>query len=103
MSYIPGDWLAICDRCGFKFHASKLRKTWDGLMVDAACFETRNPQDLMRPIKDDPSVPWTRADADSVTTSDGMTAVVDVGPSYIAESVGSQDRTIPAGTNDGSL
>ena len=93
-SWSPGDWLALCDRCGRKFKASKLKKTWDGLMVDADCYETRHPQDLMRPpAKDDQSVPWTRSEPTDV----------EIGPTYIAETVGSQDRTIPSGTNNGEL
>ena len=30
---VRGDWNAICDRCGFKFKASELKKTWDNLYV----------------------------------------------------------------------
>jgi len=33
MSYVPGRVYAICDRCGFQFALSELRKEWTGLMV----------------------------------------------------------------------
>lgn len=55
-----GDWNALCDVCGFKFKASKLRKRWDGLMVCNVDYETRHPQDLIRVPKDTQAVPWTR-------------------------------------------
>lgn len=55
-----GDWNAICDVCGFKFKASELRQRWDGRMVCELDWETRQPQDLIKVPKDDPSVPWTR-------------------------------------------
>lgn len=55
-----GDWNAICDVCGFKYKASQLSKRWDGLMVCAEDFELRHPQDFIRPIKENISVPWTR-------------------------------------------
>lgn len=55
-----GDWNAICDVCGQKFKAHQLRKRWDGLMVCNEDWEMRHPQDLIRPIKERNSVPWTR-------------------------------------------
>ena len=55
-----GDWNAICDSCGFKFKASKLRRRWDGMMVCPTDFETRHPQDLLRGRRDSQSVPWAR-------------------------------------------
>lgn len=50
MPYVPGDAKAICDRCGFRFYLSELQETWDGLMVDSACFEERHPQDFVRGV-----------------------------------------------------
>lgn len=61
--YKKGQWSAICDRCGFEFKSSKLLKTWDGLMVDKACFEVRHPQDFIRGVKDQQAVPWSRPEA----------------------------------------
>lgn len=57
-----GDWNANCDRCGFKFKASKLKEEWTGFMVCKECWEPRHPQDFLRGVPDDPSVPWTRPD-----------------------------------------
>jgi hypothetical protein len=55
-----GDWNAICDVCGQKFKASQLTKRWDGLMVCHDDWEMRHQQDLIRPVKERNSVPWTR-------------------------------------------
>ena len=84
-----GDYNAICDRCGFKFKASELRKTWEGFMVCQKDFETRHPQDLLRARKEDTSVPWTRPEqTDTFITVD-----------YISTSIGNQETTIPSGTS----
>lgn len=48
--YIPGDRFGICDRCGFKFRMSQLRKEHTGLMVCAKDFDHRHPQEMVRPI-----------------------------------------------------
>lgn len=58
--YAPGDWNATCDVCGFAFKASLLRKNWQGLMVCAGDFETRQPQDYVRATIDKQTPPWTR-------------------------------------------
>lgn len=67
-------WNAICDSCGFKFKSDQLRKRWDGLMVDDACWETRQPQDFIRAVKETSNtLPWTRPDVDGI----------DGGPAYV--------------------
>lgn len=64
--YKHGSWNAICDVCGFKYKAEQLKLRWDGLMVCNSDWEMRNPQDLIRIPKEDPSVPWTRPGEDDV-------------------------------------
>ena len=59
---VIGDYNAICDRCGFKFKASKLRKTWDGLYVCSKDWEPRHPSDFARKYTEDTTVPWVRTD-----------------------------------------
>lgn len=59
-------WAVICDRCGFKFKSYQLREDWQGLRVCSSCFETRHPQDFVRGVPDDPSVPWTRPEGADV-------------------------------------
>jgi len=58
-----GEHSAICDICGMKFKASKLRLRWDGLMVCRDDFEVRHPQELIRSIPDQNKLSWTRPEA----------------------------------------
>ena len=88
-----GDWNAICDRCGVRFKASELRKTWEGYMVCEQDWEPRHPLDFIRAPHPIAPVAYTRQEAPD--------QFVDV--AYISTSVGSQDTTIPTGHNDGDL
>ena len=68
-SYVPGDWLADCDVCGFTFKASELKDRWDGLKVCAADWETRHIADFIKAPKGEKALPWTRPEAaDQFTT-----------------------------------
>lgn len=59
-----GLWNADCDRCGFKFKSSDLRKETRGLganlYVCRDCYDPPHTGDFLRGFKDDPSVPWVR-------------------------------------------
>ena len=82
-----GSWNAICDVCGFKFKNYELRKRWDGKMVCGHDWETRHPSDMIKVPKDDQSIPWSRPEQpDEFITVD-----------YVADSVGTQDTTVPDG------
>ena len=57
MTWEPGKWLVICDRCGIRKKSDQVRKEWTGLIVCAEkCWEPRNTQDFVRAVKDDQSV-----------------------------------------------
>lgn len=58
--YIPGQWNAICDRCGFQFKNIALREEWTGLRVCKGCFEVRHPQTLIKVPNENPGAPWSR-------------------------------------------
>lgn len=62
-NYVPTQWNAVCDVCGFKFKSSKLKTDWRGLKVCHKDFELRHPQDLIQIPSDDSSVPWTRPES----------------------------------------
>jgi len=55
-----GTWNSECDLSGFKCKASETALRWDGMRVLKRFWEERQPQDFVRGVKDDPSVPWTR-------------------------------------------
>lgn len=64
--YIPGDFWRVCDRCGFYYRSSQTSRTWDGLYVCHADFETRHPQDFVRGRKDNQNVPNSRPESSPV-------------------------------------
>ncbi len=66
MAYKPGQWLAICDRCGMQFLSGQMKIMWNGLRVDDACFETRHPQDFVHGIPDEQGVPWTSPEGEDI-------------------------------------
>ena len=67
-----GDYNAICDRCGSKFKFSDLKLEWDGLYVCTAngCWEPRQPQDYVKGVRDDMSVPVSRPDQPPIYIQD---------------------------------
>ncbi len=58
--YAEGQWNMTCDQCGRGFKSSEILKRWDNAMVCSACWEPRQPQDFVRGVKDNPSVPIAR-------------------------------------------
>lgn len=61
-----GDYNAICDISGFEGKASEFALRWDGLRVLRRFWEPRQPQDFVRGVKDDPTVPWSRPETADV-------------------------------------
>lgn len=55
-----GDWNAQCFECGMKFKASTLKKHWQGYYVCPQHWETRQPQDFVRGVKDVQTPPWVQ-------------------------------------------
>jgi len=58
--FADGQWNFYCDLCGAKTKSKDGVKTWDNFRVCRHHKEVRNPQDFIRGIKDDTSVPWSR-------------------------------------------
>lgn len=55
-----GDWNAQCFRCGRKRKASELRRYWEGFWVCPEHWEERQPQDFVKGVPDNTSVPWSQ-------------------------------------------
>ena len=88
-----GSWNCICQRCGVKRKAEDISKEWTGLLVcTTKCLDQRHPQDFVKSVKDDQTVPYTSPEPTDVTVS----------VTYDTE-VGVQEHIIPTGTFDGSL
>lgn len=64
--FLSGQYNAICDRCGFKFKSSELKKDWQGLMVCEKDFETRHPQTLIKTTTEGAFPEWSRPEAEDV-------------------------------------
>ena len=60
--YKSGDFNAICDLCGMKYKASKLKKTWDNKYNCRKCWEPKHPQYSVKGVKDDLTTPFVRAE-----------------------------------------
>lgn len=60
LHYRPGSFYRVDDRTGFAQRAERTRKEWNGLIVDEGVFEPRQPQDLVKGVRDDQSVPEAR-------------------------------------------
>lgn len=77
MSYRPGDYLVICDRCGFERFATDCRMTWDNLFVcEDTCWEEKHPHySDPKPKGEKQSVPVHRPEPDEtfIDTSDPIT------------------------------
>lgn len=61
-----GDWKVICDRTGFECWASETVLEWNGLRVRRQSAEQRHPQDFVRGVPDNPTVPFTRPESADV-------------------------------------
>jgi hypothetical protein len=73
--YVGGEWNACCDRCGFIYKSSELKKTWDGLMVCEKDWEPRHPQEFVKGTKDKQAVPWSKDEQPDTFTSVAQTLV----------------------------
>jgi hypothetical protein len=60
--YIRGDYNVIDDRTGRKVKRSECRLEWNGALVHKDEWEARHPQDFVRGIPDDQSVPLPRTE-----------------------------------------
>jgi hypothetical protein len=56
LHYQPGSFYQTDDRTGFVQRTNRMRKEWDNLVVDQRVWEPRQPQDLVRGVKDDQNV-----------------------------------------------
>lgn len=54
---------AICDASGFEFPLRELVRQWDGALVHPRFLDRRNPQDFVKGVRDDQSLPYSRPEA----------------------------------------
>lgn len=58
--YADGSWNFYCDFCGAKAKSDDGMRTWDNFYVCKHHKEVRNPQDFVRGVRENQSLPWTR-------------------------------------------
>ena len=58
--YKPGSFYRICDRTGFAIRSERTRKEWQNLVVDRRVYEARHPQDFVKGVTDNQTVPDAR-------------------------------------------
>ena len=76
--YEHGSWNVACSMCGRKRKASDVVRNWQGLYRCPEHDEPRQPQDYVRNVKDDTSVPFAQPETDSyilVCTFNGSSAI----------------------------
>lgn len=79
MAYSPGKIKATCDRCGFEYPLSQLRKEYTGLMVCSADYDPRPPY-YGTPDAKPEGVPHPNARPDNqVDNSPNLTTAQDLG------------------------
>jgi len=77
-----GVYNVICDRCGFKYKNTQLRKEWTGAMVCQGpatndCWEPRHPQDLIRVRPENTKLPFVRPDTEGTLTYSPTWGLID--------------------------
>jgi hypothetical protein len=58
--WVAGDYYRICERTGFKVRARRTRKEWTNRIIRDISWEPRQPQDFVRGVRDDQTVPEPR-------------------------------------------
>jgi hypothetical protein len=69
MAYHHGNHLVICDRCGFRYQRSQVKKEWTGFLVCSPCFDPRHPQLDLKIRGDKVGVRDPRPDLSSAVTT----------------------------------
>lgn len=97
-----GDWNAACYFCGRKRKASEMRKYWSGFWVCPEHWEPRHPQDFVRGVQDNQSVPWVQPTANSfvnICTPESISSLAD----YALADCAVSDFTGPFAPTDADL
>jgi hypothetical protein len=58
--YAPGEWNVICSICGRKMKSGDAVKNWQGMWRHRRCNDVRQPQDFVRVLPDDQTVPFAQ-------------------------------------------
>lgn len=76
--YASGEWNVACSMCGRKRKSSEVVKNWQGDWRCPEHNEERHPQDFVRAVPDDMSVPFAQPESETFAafcTPNGTTAI----------------------------
>lgn len=76
--YKPGSFYRIDDRTGFAVRAERTQKEWQGLIVDRRVYEARHPQDFVKGVFDNQTVPNARPRSPNPAVGTSLTAQFEV-------------------------
>lgn len=76
--YKPGSFYRICDRTGFATRAERTSKEWNNLIVRDDVWEARQPQDFVKGVDDNQTVPQARPRQPNVFLGSGVGALFQV-------------------------
>lgn len=76
--YRPGSWYRICDRTGFATRSERTRMEWNNLIVKDQVWEARQPQDFVKGVDDNQTVPYARPRQPNVFLGSGVNAQFEV-------------------------
>lgn len=85
--YKPGSFYRICDRTGMAFRAERTRKEWNNLIVSDRVWEARQPQDFVKGVDDNQTVPNARPRQPNTYIGSGIGAQFEVYgdlPNYVS-------------------
>lgn len=76
--YKPGSFYRICDRTGFATRAERTSQEWNNLIVRDDVYERRQPQDFVKGVQDNQTVPQARPRQPNVFLGSGVGALLQV-------------------------
>lgn len=94
--YKPGSFYRIDDRTGFAFRSERTRKEWQGLIVSDRVWEARHPQDFVKGVQDNQTVPYARPRQPNTFIGNGQNAQFWVNPAGMFEIVSGSFDVFPA-------
>jgi|TARA_R110000796_G_scaffold208240_1_gene324507 hypothetical protein len=97
--------IAICDRCGFQYKYTELKKEWTGFFVCAECYEDKEPQLKPIPHASDPQALKNPRPSVSFTAGTGVVRTIDPNAmiTTTGDSIGSEFLGVNGTTEIGTV
>lgn len=76
--YKPGSFYRVCDRTGMVVRAERTSTEWNNLIVRDDVYERRHPQDFVKGVQDNQTVPFARPRQTNVFIKSGAVSEITV-------------------------